>query len=80
MDMFRYAAFCTAMENGIPELKDMADYMTTNVENNGIAKAFRDLGLIWNTDIPVSQLAIYSIFMYNPIFDSWKVKKRLQAP
>ena len=34
------------MENGIPELKDMADYMTTNVENNGIAKAFRDLGLI----------------------------------
>ncbi len=46
MDMFRYAAFCTAMENGIPELKDMADYMTTNVENNGIAKAFRDLGLI----------------------------------
>lgn len=45
-DMFRYAAFCIAMENGIPELKEMADYMTTSVENHGIARAFRDLGLI----------------------------------
>ena len=45
-DMIRFAAVGIAMENAIPELKDMADYMTTSVDHNGVANAFRDFGLI----------------------------------
>ena len=45
-DMIRYAAIGIVMENGIPELKDLADYMTTSVENEGVANVFRDFRLI----------------------------------
>lgn len=45
-DMIRFAAVGIAMENGIPELKDIADYMTTSVDHEGVANAFRDFGLV----------------------------------
>ena len=45
-DMIRFAAVGIAMENGIPELKDNADYMTTSVDHEGVANAFRDFGLV----------------------------------
>lgn len=46
LDMIQFASVGIAMENGIPELKDLADYMTTSVENEGVANAFRDFRLI----------------------------------
>ena len=45
-DMIRYAAVSIVMGNGIPELKDLADYVTDSVEEGGVANAFRDFGLI----------------------------------
>ena len=35
-----------AMGNGVPALRERADYVTDTVTNNGIEKAFRKLGLI----------------------------------
>lgn len=44
--MFDKCAFNVAMENGTEEIKEKADYITTDLENDGIYNAFKYLELI----------------------------------
>lgn len=44
--MLQYCTYGVAMGNGTDEAKAAADYVTTNVENDGIANALRHFGLI----------------------------------
>ncbi|BCN29879.1 HAD family hydrolase [Anaeromicropila herbilytica] len=44
--MLEYCAYGVAMGNGGPEIKKMADYITDDVEEDGLYHAFRYLGLI----------------------------------
>lgn len=44
--MLKYCAFGVAMGNGGPEIKAAADYITGDVDKDGIQDAFRYLGLI----------------------------------
>lgn len=44
--MLEYCAFGVAMGNGGPEIKEVADYITDDVEKDGLYKAFKHLGLI----------------------------------
>ena len=46
LSMFEQCAFNVAMGNGGPEIKEAADYITTDVNDDGIMNAFRYLGLI----------------------------------
>lgn len=46
MDMIEFAGCGVAMGNACDELKAIADYCTSSIENNGIAKALEYLGLI----------------------------------
>ena len=39
IDMVEYAGLGVAMGNAIPEVKDVADVVTTTNEENGVAKA-----------------------------------------
>lgn len=44
--MLEYCAYGVSMGNGGPEIKAMADYITDDVEADGLYKAFCHLGLI----------------------------------
>ena len=46
IDMIRYAGIGVAMGNGIKALKLAADYVTTDIDNDGIANALKHFGLI----------------------------------
>ena len=44
--MFEKCAYNIAMENGTPGIKEKADYITTDLESDGIYNAFKHLELI----------------------------------
>lgn len=44
--MIREAGIGVAMGNAIDELKEMADYVTTSVDDDGILNALKHFGLI----------------------------------
>lgn len=44
--MFNYCALSVAMASGGDEAKAAADYVTDEVDNDGLYKAFEHLGLI----------------------------------
>lgn len=46
LDMFGAVGFSVAMGNSVPQLIAAADYVTADVDNDGIAKALRHFGLI----------------------------------
>lgn len=46
LSMFELCDFNVAMGNGGPEIKEAADYITTDVNDDGLYNAFRYLGLI----------------------------------
>lgn len=46
MDMIEYAAIGVAMGNSAEALKGVADYVTDDIEEDGLANAFRHFGLI----------------------------------
>ncbi len=46
LQMMKTAGFSVAMENGHSETKAVASYITDHVDNDGLAKAFKHLGLI----------------------------------
>ncbi len=46
LQMMGTAGFSVAMENGHAETKAVASYITEHVDNDGLAKAFKHLGLI----------------------------------
>ena len=46
LSMFELCAFNVAMGNGGPEIKEAADYITTDVNDDGIWNAFKHIGLI----------------------------------
>ena len=46
LSMFELCAYNVAMGNGGPEIKEAADYITTDVNDDGIWNAFKHLGLI----------------------------------
>lgn len=45
-EMLDYSGIGVAMGNGVPALKEKADYVTANIDDDGIYKAFEHLGLI----------------------------------
>lgn len=46
LDMFEAVGFAVAMGNAVPHAKEAADYITDDVEHDGIAKALRHFRLI----------------------------------
>lgn len=46
LSMFECCAYNVAMGNGGPEIKEAADYITTDVNDDGLYNAFKHLGLI----------------------------------
>lgn len=46
LSMFEVCAYNVAMGNGGPEIKEAADYITTDVNENGLWNAFKHIGLI----------------------------------
>ena len=46
LSMFECCAYNVAMGNGGPEIKKAADYITTDVNDDGLYNAFKHLGLI----------------------------------
>ena len=46
LDMFEAVGFAVAMGNAVPHAKAAADYITDDVEHDGIARALKHLGLI----------------------------------
>lgn len=46
LSMFECCAYNVAMGNGGPEIKESADYITTDVNDDGLYNAFKHLGLI----------------------------------
>jgi hydroxymethylpyrimidine pyrophosphatase-like HAD family hydrolase len=44
--MFQYCGYGVAMGNGGPECRDAADYVTAEVNEDGLLKAFKHLELI----------------------------------
>lgn len=46
VDMLRFAGVGVAMGNGAPSVKAAADYLTAGVDEDGIALALEDLGLL----------------------------------
>ena len=46
LSMFELCAYNVAMGNGGPEIKEAADYITTDVNDDGLYNAFKYLGLI----------------------------------
>jgi hydroxymethylpyrimidine pyrophosphatase-like HAD family hydrolase len=46
VEMFGVCGVAVAMGNARPELKELADFVTTDVLDDGIANAFRRLGLV----------------------------------
>ena len=45
-DMLEYAAVGVAMGNAVAALKDRADYIAAGVDEDGVARALQDLGLV----------------------------------
>ena len=45
-DMLEYAAVGVAMGNAVQALRDIADYVTKKIDEDGVAYAMRELGLI----------------------------------
>ena len=50
IEMLEYCGTGVAMGNGSREVKDAADLVTDDVEADGLAKAFRRLGLLGSGD------------------------------
>ena len=46
LDMFGAVGFSVAMGNAVPQLRTVADYITTDTDDDGIAKALKHFGLI----------------------------------
>ena len=46
IDMIRFAGIGVAMDNGIPALQKAADYVTDDIDEDGIANALHQFGLI----------------------------------
>ncbi len=46
IDMIRFAGIGVAMGNGIPALQKAADYVTDDIDEDGIANALHHFGLI----------------------------------
>ena len=46
LDMFEAVGLSVAMGNAVPQLIAAADYITDDVEHDGIAKALKHFGLI----------------------------------
>lgn len=46
MEIFDYVGLSIAMGNAVPELKDIADYVTNTVEEDGIFNALVELGMV----------------------------------
>ena len=46
LSMFELCAYNVAMGNGGPEIKEAADYITTDVDEDGLYTAFKYLNLI----------------------------------
>ena len=46
VDMLRFAGIGVAMGNGVAEAKAAADYVTTDIDDDGIANALKHFGLI----------------------------------
>ena len=46
IDMIRFAGIGVAMGNAIKNLKSAADYITTDIDDDGIANALKHFGLI----------------------------------
>lgn len=46
LDMFGAVGFSVAMGNAVPQLRAVADYITTDTDDDGIAKALKHFGLI----------------------------------
>ncbi len=46
VSMLRHAGIGVAMGNALPEVQDEADFVTTTVDDNGVANALRHFGLI----------------------------------
>lgn len=46
LDMFEAVGFSVAMGNAVPRLRESADFITADVDDDGIAKALKQLGLI----------------------------------
>ena len=44
LDLFKAADHRTAMGNAVPELKELADFISTENTNHGIINAFKSLG------------------------------------
>lgn len=55
LPMFAACAYSVAMGNASDEVKDAADYVTDDVEHDGLANAFAHLGLVG--DAPASSLS-----------------------
>lgn len=46
LDMVQFAGIGVAMGNAVPEVMEVADYVTADIDDDGIAKALKQLGLI----------------------------------
>lgn len=46
LEMLEYCGIGVAMGNGVPLLKEVADYVTDNIENDGVKKALEHFNLI----------------------------------
>ena len=46
LDMLSFAETGVAMGNGLEEVKKLADFVTKDINENGIAYALKELGLI----------------------------------
>lgn len=46
LQMMKIAGYSVSMDNGHPETKKVASYITSHVDDDGLAKAFSHLGLI----------------------------------
>ena len=46
IDMLNYVGTAVAMGNALNEVKELADFVTTDVDNDGIWNAFKKLNLI----------------------------------
>ena len=44
--MVQFAGIGVAMGNAVPEVMEVADYVTADIDDDGIAKALKQLGLI----------------------------------
>lgn len=53
LDMFEAVGFSVAMGNAVPMLRSVADHVTADVDDDGIAKALKHLGLISQRKEPI---------------------------